>query len=57
MPPGRAFIGISGYDYPDWRGRFYPPDLPRRKWLAYASQLFNSIELNGSSSRLSPVVR
>jgi uncharacterized protein YecE (DUF72 family) len=48
MPPGRAFIGISGYDYPDWRGRFYPPELPRRKWLAHASQLFNSIELNGT---------
>jgi uncharacterized protein YecE (DUF72 family) len=48
MPPGRVFIGISGYDYPDWRGRFYPPELPRRKWLAHASQLFNSIELNGT---------
>jgi uncharacterized protein YecE (DUF72 family) len=48
MLPGRAFIGISGYDYPGWRGRFYPPELPRRKWLAHASRLFNSIELNGT---------
>jgi uncharacterized protein YecE (DUF72 family) len=48
MRTGRVFIGISGYDYPGWRGRFYPRDLPRRKWLAYASRLFNSIELNGT---------
>ena len=45
---GRVFIGISGYDYPGWRGRFYPPDLPRRRWLAYAGARFNSIELNGT---------
>lgn len=48
MRAGRAYIGISGYDYPGWRGRFYPPELPRRKWLAYASGLFDSIELNGT---------
>jgi uncharacterized protein YecE (DUF72 family) len=45
---GRAFIGISGYDYKPWRDRFYPPGLPARKWLAYASRQFNSIELNGT---------
>jgi uncharacterized protein YecE (DUF72 family) len=48
MRTPRASIGISGYDYPGWRGRFYPPELPRRKWLAYASRLFDSIELNGT---------
>ena len=46
--PGRAFIGISGYDYKGWRGHFYPNDLPARKWLEYASRKFNSIELNGT---------
>ena len=45
--PG-AFIGISGYDYKGWRGRFYPDDLPARRWLEYASRRFNSIELNGT---------
>ena len=44
----RAFIGISGYVYPRWRGRFYPADLPQRAWLAHASRHFNSIELNGT---------
>ncbi|NUO37835.1 MAG: DUF72 domain-containing protein [Gemmatimonadaceae bacterium] len=46
--PSRAFIGISGYDYQPWRGRFYPEDLPRRRWLEYASRSFNSVELNGT---------
>jgi uncharacterized protein YecE (DUF72 family) len=45
---GRAFVGISGYDYKPWRGRFYPEKLPAREWLRYASHTFNSIELNGT---------
>jgi uncharacterized protein YecE (DUF72 family) len=48
MPTGRVFIGISGYDYAGWRGRFYPQGLARKQWLSYASRLFNSIELNGT---------
>jgi len=44
----RAFVGISGFDYAGWRDAFYPPDLPRRAWLAFASRIFNSIELNGT---------
>jgi uncharacterized protein YecE (DUF72 family) len=54
---GRAFIGISGYDYKGWRGRFYPPELPARRWLEYASRRYNSIELNGTFYSLkSPAV-
>jgi uncharacterized protein YecE (DUF72 family) len=45
---GSAFIGISVYDYKPWRGRFYPEELPARRWLEYASRRFNSIELNGT---------
>jgi uncharacterized protein YecE (DUF72 family) len=45
---GRSFIGISGFDYPRWRGSFYPPGVPRRSWLGFASRIFNSIELNGT---------
>ncbi len=45
---GRAFIGISGYEYKRWRDRFYPPGLPARRWLEHASRCFNSIEINGT---------
>jgi uncharacterized protein YecE (DUF72 family) len=41
-------IGISGWRYPRWRGRFYPSGLPQRAELAYAARCFSSIELNGS---------
>lgn len=42
------FIGISGYNYPSWRGAFYPEEVRVKDWLRYASQRFNSIELNGT---------
>lgn len=45
---GTVRIGISGYDYPGWRGAFYPPELPRRAWLRFASRAFDTIELNGT---------
>jgi uncharacterized protein YecE (DUF72 family) len=54
---GRAWIGISGYDYAGWRGRFYPDELPARRWLEYASRRFDTIELNGTFYSLkSPAV-
>jgi uncharacterized protein YecE (DUF72 family) len=54
---GRALIGISGYDYKPWRGAFYPGGLAAREWLAYASRMFDSIELNGTFYSLkSPAV-
>jgi uncharacterized protein YecE (DUF72 family) len=54
---GRAWIGISGYDYPNWKDRFYPPGLRRREWLTHASRVFDSIELNGTFYSLkSPAV-
>lgn len=54
---GSTFVGISGYDYKPWRGRFYPDALPARRWLEYASRRFNSIELNGTFYSLkSPAV-
>ena len=41
-------IGISGWRYAGWQGKFYPPDLPQRRELEFASRRFNSIEINGS---------
>jgi uncharacterized protein YecE (DUF72 family) len=41
-------IGISGWRYQPWRGVFYPASLRQKDELAFASQVFNSIELNGS---------
>ncbi|HWG17575.1 MAG TPA: DUF72 domain-containing protein [Acidobacteriaceae bacterium] len=46
--PGRVRIGISGWTYKGWRGKFYPSTLPHKKELAYAASLFSSIEINGT---------
>jgi uncharacterized protein YecE (DUF72 family) len=45
---GQLRVGISGWRYPNWRGRFYPKGLPQRAELAYAAERFGSIEINSS---------
>jgi uncharacterized protein YecE (DUF72 family) len=45
---GALRIGISGWRYPGWRGKFYPKGLPQRRELEYASRILNSVEINGS---------
>jgi len=42
------FIGTSGYDYPEWKGLFYPEKLKRADFLSYYATQFNSLELNGT---------
>lgn len=41
-------IGTSGYDYPEWKGVFYPADLKRKDFLAYYATQFNALELNNT---------
>lgn len=45
---GEIRIGISGWTYKGWRGKFYPDGLPQRRELAYAAECFGSIEINGT---------
>jgi uncharacterized protein YecE (DUF72 family) len=45
---GQIRIGIGGWTYPPWRGTFYPPDLPQRQELEYASGQFGAIEINAT---------
>src|SRR5947208_13494155 len=41
-------VGISGWNYPPWRGVFYPKKWPQRRELEFASRQVNSIEINGT---------
>lgn len=50
--PGTIVIGTSGWHYPHWRGRFYPPDLPREEWLAFYAGQLPGVEINNSFYRL-----
>ncbi|MDR6426107.1 uncharacterized protein YecE (DUF72 family) [Variovorax paradoxus] len=45
---GTTRIGISGWRYAPWRGRFYPKGLPQRLELDFASRMLPTIEINGS---------
>ena len=51
MPPRaepRIRIGVGGWTYEPWRGVFYPPGLPQKRELEYASRKLTSIEVNGT---------
>ena len=41
-------IGTSGYDYPEWKGVFYPEDLKRKDFLIFYATQFNALELNNT---------
>ena len=44
----QILIGTSGYDYPEWRGVFYPQNLKRKDFLSYYASQFNALELNNT---------
>lgn len=45
---GAIRVGIGGWNFPPWRGVFYPKGLPHAKELAFASRAVTSIEINGT---------
>jgi uncharacterized protein YecE (DUF72 family) len=45
-------VGCSGFNYPHWRGTFYPQGLPQKKWLQYYCTVFSTVELNVTFYRI-----
>jgi uncharacterized protein YecE (DUF72 family) len=45
-------IGTSGWQYKDWRGRFYPAAVPHRLWLEHYAEAFDTVEVNNAFYRL-----
>jgi uncharacterized protein YecE (DUF72 family) len=45
-------VGTSGWQYRDWRGRFYPRELPQRLWLEWYAAAFATVEINNAFYRL-----
>jgi uncharacterized protein YecE (DUF72 family) len=45
-------VGTSGWQYPHWRGVFYPRGVAQRRWLAWYAERFATVELNNSFYRL-----
>ncbi len=48
----RIRVGTSGYSYKEWKGTFYPEDLPAAKMLAYYAERFDSVEINNTFYRM-----
>ena len=44
--------GTSGYSYKEWKGSFYPSDLPAAKMLAFYAQSFSTVEINYTFYRM-----
>ena len=48
MTTNEILIGTSGYDYPEWKGEFYPQDLKRKDFLQFYATQFNALEVNNT---------
>jgi uncharacterized protein YecE (DUF72 family) len=48
----RVFVGTSGYNYPEWRGSFYPEKFSTTKMLGYYAERFSTVEINYTFYRM-----
>ncbi|HYT82693.1 MAG TPA: DUF72 domain-containing protein [Gemmatimonadales bacterium] len=48
----RLLVGTSGYNFPEWKGSFYPPKLPAAKWLEYYATQLGTVEINYTFHRM-----
>ena len=46
------WVGTSGYNYPEWKGSFYPKDLPSARMLPYYAERFPTVEINYTFYRM-----
>jgi uncharacterized protein YecE (DUF72 family) len=46
------WVGTSGYNYPEWKGSFYPSNLPAAKMLPYYAERFPTVEINYTFYRM-----
>jgi uncharacterized protein YecE (DUF72 family) len=48
----RVQVGTSGYNYPEWRGTFYPEKFSTSRMLAYYADRFPTVEINYTFYRI-----
>jgi uncharacterized protein YecE (DUF72 family) len=46
------WVGTSGYNYPEWKGSFYPQKMPAAKMLPYYAEHFSTVEINYTFYRM-----
>ena len=47
-----VLVGTSGWQYRDWRGRFYPQGLAQARWLEHYAERFATVESNNAFYQL-----
>jgi uncharacterized protein YecE (DUF72 family) len=48
----KMHAGTSGYSYKEWKGNFYPADLPAADMLPYYAKHFSTVEINNTFYRM-----
>lgn len=48
----RVLIGTSGFAYREWKGTFYPRNLPASAMLRYYAERFSAVEINATFRRM-----
>jgi uncharacterized protein YecE (DUF72 family) len=52
VPGLRVRVGTSGWNYPEWKGAFYPGDLAAARMLAFYAGRFPTVEVNATFYRM-----
>lgn len=47
-----VFVGTSGFSFPEWKGSFYPADLPGKEMLRYFAARLPAVEINNTFYRM-----
>ena len=42
------YVGTSGYSYKEWKGTFYPKNLPAQQMLGFYGERFRAVEINST---------
>lgn len=48
----QLLVGTSGYSYKEWKGNFYPEDLPDKEMLSHYGKRLPAVEINNTFYRL-----
>ena len=48
----RLLVGTSGFSYKEWKGSFYPADLPDAQMLRYYAERLPAVEINNTFYRM-----
>jgi uncharacterized protein YecE (DUF72 family) len=49
------YVGTSGYSYKEWKGTFYPKNLPVQQMLRFYGERFRTVEINNTFFRMPSV--